>query len=673
MAKFTISAGDAALWRTRPQQSRYYIAVHNPAVMMSAPLTATQTSPTGSKIAVGTVESGALANIKKGMTLRIGSASGKYDYGLLRVRKDYISANTINTAEYGSGLVNWQPTACITVVEEYRPWAIHPQWDDTGSAWQVDYDPYTSQLSKYGPLTIMGPPDVGVMVGGKHIGKYVGNLSYAFTPTASITSQSWAFANGQTVTSALGASNAPINITYLNASPNGRINTLTITDASGSSHIGQRLVFAFASLNQLKQVYFDSITGGLQQGGYRTRIYVYGSGASDNYIDGAEVVIFERASYVTSGSSVGGNYPLRENVVMRGWISDESVRIEPFTGEVSFTIETIDAQLRRTASYDQFLESFSAASSWDTASGLTIDKAALALLKYRSTITNVTDFHPASEVAATAEIAYRDLPTGTIWDQLTYNYAGVLGMVGADLQSSVWGMTDIQVTGLSANIPSILEIIKQDRRDAITIDHEHFDTNAMQRLYAIQGGSPIPLGAESPGTRTGYFGGRQEITANLVVPDQQTLITWAGNARAKANNPYKRITIPFAGNYRFDSIPQCRFTMTLSANDVTNKRGVDWQKKWFIPYETHINYDARSGAVTTDIVAEAIVDGFGGSSITFSTNTSPVGTIPPPPIPDPAPDPDPDPQGDRNLVYVWTSTHVSRSRNYLDSSPTYTN
>ena len=79
---------------------------------------------------------------------------------------------------------------------------------------------------------------------------------------------------------------------------------------------------------------------------------------------------------------------------------EDSTRIEPFSGNVSFRVATVDRVLSVTDNYDLFLESGSAASSWDMASGLTIDKAALTLVKYRSTIGNITDFNFAGDSAS---------------------------------------------------------------------------------------------------------------------------------------------------------------------------------------------------------------------------------------------------------------------------------
>lgn len=665
--KYAFSAAQLALLDKHPQRVEMYAAIHRPRIMAWGTLSAVPDNYPGSSISIKNVVAFYnLTDVLAGMTLRVGSESNKDDYGTIRVRNNYSSGSIIELAEFGSGLINWKAGACLTVVEEFRAWPVHSLYDTALSCWKVDLQNYTSQLSLYGPQAIMGPPAVTTLDGGKAVVPHVGNLSYSHTPGASITSQAWYFPNGQTVTSALGSSAAPVNITYINASPTGRYHALAVTDGNGSSHISKRLTFAFGSGadQQPPRVSFEAITGGLKSGGYRTRVIMHDNAPSGVLVDGAQVVIFEKASYGTIASSVGGNYYGRDNVVMVGRILNDSMRIEPFTQELSFTLETIDSELRKSNGYDLFLEGSSAASSWDMASNLTMDHMALALAKYRSTISNVADFHPAGGVGSSIELYYRSLPAGNLWDQLTYNYDGVFGIVAADMQGTIWAGIDAQVTGLSANLPVIIEITKPRRLNTTTIEHDHTDSNAHSRLYAIMGGTASPLGAESPGLRFGYFGGRVEVTRNLWTTDQDTLATWSGNVRARENNPYKRVTTGLAGNIRLDSVPQSLVTMSLSATE--NRRNISWENQKFIPTETTINYNPAMYA-NSEVVMESVVNGMGGSAITFPTASIP------PTVPGTPPPGNP---GDTGGFVVFALTNgteqIVRTSNFLDASPTWT-
>src|SRR3990167_11066290 len=106
--------------------------------------------------------------------------------------------------------------------------------------------------------------------------------------------------------------------------------------------------------------FIEEIAGGLNSGGYDGRIQIFDNGASDNLPDGSEAVIFEYASYGGIASNLGGNFFGRNNIVFRGWIVEDSTRIEPFSGAISFRVATIDRLLGMTDSYDLFLENGSA-------------------------------------------------------------------------------------------------------------------------------------------------------------------------------------------------------------------------------------------------------------------------------------------------------------------------
>src|SRR3990167_807674 len=664
----SLTSQEKNTWRSRPNYSRYYLAVHQPRILWAGSVASVPDNFPASAISCSNTLQGNLSDAARGMTLRLGTKIGQDNLGRMRIRATPTSGSMLHVGEFGSGITRFNG-AIATIVEQYLPVSIHPSYDTNASAWLVDLDPYNTQTRNFGPLALMGPPAVIDLTGGTGAACFVGDRSYSFTNAVSITSQSWSFPNGATVASALGSSQNPIIITFNNASSSGRYATLTVTDSNGASHQAQRLVFAFnGSTVQPMPVFIEEIAGGLNSGGYDGRIQVFDNGASNNLPDGAEVVIFERASYGGIASNLGGNFFGRANIVFRGWIVDDSARIEPFTGNVSFRVATIDRVLAMTDAYDIFLEGGSAASAWTMASQLTIDKAALTLVKYRSTIGNVTDFNFAGDSASSLELAFRSLPQGNLWEQLRYNYEGVLGLLASDMQSSIYASLDSHVTGASASLPIIADIGAGDRRGAVVLEHPHFDENSQQTIYAIRAGVYTPIGGVSPSHRAGHFGGRQEISSNATAPDTDTAITWAGNLRAKRNNPYKRVNIPLSGNLRLDPVPQSRITMSLSPTGATNMRGINWDNQSLVPYEMRVSYNPISALPEIDITAESVVDGHGGSSFDF-----------PPLITPPTPG-EPNPGGAAGKIAALiaqapsgSNDIVARTTNFLASNPSWKN
>lgn len=672
--KSGLTAAEQNILRNRPQTAIWYLAVHRPASLVSAVLDAAPVSYPVSALSVNTM-AGASSLTKDHQTIWVGTTAGGSQKGRLRLRKALTSATLMQVAENGSGLVNYQVGDHLTVVNQHLPWTKHPRYDSATSQWLMDYsEGYVAQLQNYGPLIAMGTPVAGFLSNGAFSASFAG-ASTLLMDGATATTVTWNFPNGST-SSALGTEANPRVINFGQASPNGDYVYLTVVDSTGASHRGARPIWVFNDRTQPHRVEFGQIQGGLRQGGYSTEIRVVSDATSAAFPDMAEVLIFEEASYGTIGSSVGGNFPFRPNTVLRGWIVGDTVRVNPLHGDVSFRIHTIDGIMGETYSYDAFLanaSAFPSASNWIAAQNLSVDRMAVHMLKHRSTVGDLVDFTPASGIASTENIAFQDLPAGNWRDQMILNYGerGIAGYFSSDMQSNLFASFDAQISGTSANLPNVMHLQKRDRRDQVVIDRAPIDKLAEVQVFSVTGGtedSASRIGALSPGDVRGYFGGLREHARGLFLSSQDLAATWAGNIRAKGNNPYPKTTVPLAGNYRIDSVPQSRITMSLSAID--NPREISWNDETFLPYETRLNYDSRTGTVLTEIEMERVVQGIGGSAITFPL----VAVAPsddPPTIPElPAPLPV-TPGSGFGTVYVVTNERVGRTRDFSAGSPVW--
>lgn len=643
--------------RTRPQGSEWYLAIHRPQTLDRFYFD-NPTALTGSivgEIPVHRIVSGswaasrlAASYVKAGMTGVVwgldSNSALTQRLGEIRIRRDWSGNDSVlYIAESGSGLINWGAASTVDVIDQYRPWIKHPRYDTDASQWRMDFDvAYDGQLNNWGPYANLGPPIVVLPTSSTEIFEsgsflqwvvdFYGNESLAIQNV--LNSGTWVFPDGQTVSSAIGTSSAPVKITFTGASPGGSYFTFTAVDNTGASHLGRRLIFALNDISEVPRVAISDITGGIEQGGYQGRFLSTIGALPEStypYLDNSELVVFERARYGASRASFGGNFGHRENVIFRGWVTQKDIRVGPFSSDMSLTAETIGGMLTDADSYDIFLANYQAGGSdWTEMQGLSLDGVAQFALKWRSTVGEICDWKNMGGLGTTETILYQSLPRGPFFDQLRENYGtrGVLGYFGADMQSNLFAYQDQNINGSSATLPRT-NLENEDFRDDITITNPPRDTNAQTSLYAVT--SDIPYGAESPAHVRGYFGGERVFERGLLVDSQDRLITWTGNYRAKLNSRFPRTTIPFAHNMRLDAVPQSVIRMSTAASD--NARGITWTNKDFLTKELNVTYDATMGYPLWDLTVEEVVDGIGGSSITFPSvdDIVPIPTNPPDP------------------------------------------
>lgn len=680
--------------RTRPQGAEWYLAVHKPRVAQ----TFTVVSPSShSGSIVAEVNVSPVLSVTQplaGMTGIVSDNSGNF-LGDFRLRKDWVSGR-LAIAESGSGLINWSQAATIRILDQYRPWIKHPRYDEAASQWRMDFDvPYDGQLNRWGPYVNIGPPIVALPTswitaeeGGSSPIWVVDFWSDSVSLQSFVQNGVWNFPDGQTVSSAMGTSSAPVRMTFSGASPGGSYFTFTAFDETGTSHIGRRLIFAVEDISQFPSVLTSTITGGIEQGGYQARFLAsLGAGfatkmdgirldSSYPWLENSEFVVFERAYYGSSQMSIGGNYGHRESTVFRGWTKAADIRVGPFSSDMSITAETVNGIIAESDSYDIFLANYQAGGSdWTEMQSLCLDGVAQFALKWRSTLGAICDWQPMGLLGTTEQILYQSLPRSPFFEQLRQNYSekGVLGHFASDMQSGLHAFQDVNISGLSALLPQTA-LTSGDARDDIVINTVPRDANAQVSLYAVT--SDIPYGAESPAHVRGYFGGERTFEKGLLVDGQDRLITWAGNYRAKQNSKFPVVYVPLSGNIRIDPVPQSIVSLSLSGSE--NARGINWVNKKFLPKELNVTYDANAGYPLYDISMEELVNGIGGSSITFPRidDIVPIPTEPPPSTVIPVPTTPPTPIGfgtGFGTVYVLVNGSLYRTRNFSANPPSWTN
>lgn len=649
---------------SKKQRSKWYLAIHRPQILAHYSVVSTPVDHPVSAIDVLNISGSQF--VDEGHTAWVGTGSGLSDLGKVRVRRPYgqWDGPFMPVMESGSGLIRWNDATHITVVDEYRPWVKHPRYNTATSKWGWDYDYYDAgQLKNYPPLVVMGAPFVGILENGSVSGSFVGSNSVLFD--SGVSAEFWQTPDGRNFFYG-GTETSPLVIDFNGASPGGKYMKYTIIDTNVTSHVGKRLIFTFDDVSTLPRVGFTQIAGGKKQGGYVTQIYAYN--LDDTKLPpGTEVIIFEASSYGNTACAMGGNSPFRNNIVFRGWTTNEQIVKDPRTGMAMITAETIDGIMKNQPSYDTFYVQTSPVPTASEIIGtynLSLDRVAFNHLRWRSTVGDICDFYPASGLAMSIHPVYQNLPRASWWEQMRQNYydKGMLWGFSSDMQSNLFSYEDLNITGNSAAYNAFPEFTAKQMGGQLNIERVYHEEAAQVKLYAVA--STTPYGAESPGNVLGYAGGNVEQTQGLMVDTQDRLITWSGNLRAKRNAEFKRVTMPLAGNFRIDPVPNALIPVTLSAS--ANARNISWQNKLFTPNEINVTYDVATGVKST-LVLEEIVDGKGGSAITF-----PVITNLPPPDPEDNPPP-PGPSVGNDIVYVMGTNHLGRTRDFNANNPTWDN
>lgn len=647
--------------RRRPQRTKWYLAHHRPFTWANLSITETPVTYPVSAIRF----TGTSTGVTAGMTAWIGNNNGS-NLGIVRVRRTP-NGNLLPIAESGSGLINWKDATTISIKDQFLPWPRHPRYDTDASAWRMDYEQAYTQDNYNNLVQVnIGTPIVGFLDNGSFSASFLSDRSLSWDASVGITA--WYWPNGS-VSLDPGTTASPNIVTFTGSSPNGSYFRNEMFTSNGASSVGRRLIFLFDDESQLPQVSFGEVQGGYINGGYRATITAYG-GTAQTIQENSEIIIFEQSSYNGIASSIGGNDPINKNIVFRGWVVQGTLQKNPFTNSATFEAQTIDGILNKHHSYDVFMNQASpvpSASHWVSSERLTMDRVALTMLQYRSTAGELVDFNPASGLGITNTILFQSLPRGMFWEQLRSNYndRGMLGMISSDMQSNLFAFADAEISGASAALPSF-SAINSDLMGTVQIDYQPFERNAQVQLYAVA--SDVPLGAESPGNVAGYYGGVVEVSRGLTVDTQDTLITWSGNQRAKFNKRFPRVTVPFSGNYKIDPVPQQ--LLKLSMKPSQNALGIEWSGKNFYPQSIRLMYDSARGYANSELEVTEVVNGIGGSSITFPT----VEDIIPIPTPTPAPNPDPVSPGEGSgfgTVYVSSNNTLGRTRNFGAASPSW--
>lgn len=161
-----------------------------PTVVLAARVNLVTATYPISWVPVDGITSGALANVKSGMTLMIGSAAGKDDYGRQRVKE--VSGSSIKVGRSSQGIndgeLNVADNAYVTVLDDHRIWSKSVRIDPDGTVYKDgDLSDGATNTVQPPPIPIGGPGFAGTANAGTGVAtvNFDGSNSIQFDPATS--------------------------------------------------------------------------------------------------------------------------------------------------------------------------------------------------------------------------------------------------------------------------------------------------------------------------------------------------------------------------------------------------------------------------------------------------------------------------------------------------------
>lgn len=645
MARPMVS-GELAKIRSDGQFSNLYLYADVPPTVYSAIVNQTFTgSKPFDEIPQVTYASGAgtLSDVKVGMTVYVGSAAGKADYGMCRIRA--LPTDTVFYVGENSE-VAWADGAYLTVVDEFNLWPRHP--NVAANILYMDYNVgYSDQHLKVNPVPIVGPRLVPVWmpVGGSIVVNFDSSLSYCVTDPSSSTvaSVAWSFP-GASATS--GTTTHTPTATY-NAVGRYRA-SCTLTTSQGKTETAYIYIVVFdgVNLSPLSQFDLKNATGSWDKGGWTAKITAYGEADLATIVDRAHCVIFAKDYYGGTEAELG---PIsnRENIVLEGWIEGESIIQNPDGGSVEFTLSTAHAWLDKMAAFGFGLFNKGAApTDWTQWQNLTVDSFLYQVLYWQATVI------PTIDVFLGGDYLNRQTPEGSVpgdmslWQQLQYLEGNTILMRAVcDRYGRLWHQIepDLIDPASRSSIPVVLTLLENDWRDQATMTRYIVPPTGKVSLsgsmLTAPGATPQALFGLSPG-HVPKWHGKSIKQDRILLKDQASANLLTGCLLGKDNHILD-FQFDLAGNNRMvDIAPNQYVGLAVSAGDTA--RGFTFsgnliikeiQLSWYSSGSHPTNFLQISWNAECETFPENYITG----DTPGSTNTSlpPLPTLPPLPLPAP--------------------------------------
>lgn len=661
--------------REKDQYTELYIAKFEPPTIFSCQINDGSITK-GAREIVYNNGSGTSANVVSGMTAYIGTTRGAGDLGRVRVRSISTGTSTLQIAPDSD--IAYTDDLFVTIKDFHEFWPKFPRTVvDSGTLTYTLYKDYDISLSDqntdFEPVVIMGPNFAGF---------YDTFPSVYFTATGSytvdgstISTFTWHFPTGCSPTTVNSGTAGLVSF----PGPGMYTVTCDVTASNGKSSTGYRHIMLLdryaGNYLPVNDSTIESLDGEWGSG-YILKIKV--RNRANEFKDGDLVILFAEDYYDFTKQSFGG-YPGRENIVFAGYVSQVQTDFDAFDSESRIIIKGIAAYMVNKEMFSiEMFDTPSTPTDWTMIQNMTINKMLHHFFRWHTTLLSMTDFIHIT----TGEGAYRDnwvqIQKGEISNIITdFLNNRVLGAFSSDRQGTARAEVDFQIilTGSRPNVvmnlidsdwvgkPSVIERIEQPLADVL-LGGQAYDPPTYTGTAFL---------SRAPGELQTYNGKSQNVSG-LSLTSQQNANELAGLYYAKTNNRFPEIIFDFANNMRnIDVTPQEFYGYSLLSGQTHRDLNINFR---LIPRK--ISYKFSNFVLKGTLNFEPETSGPPGDTIIIpvevpETNCDENPDDCEPPCGGDCDDP---PcincEGDGNTVFVWTDDHVGRTRNFLASSPNWT-
>lgn len=547
-----------------------------------------------------TVTAGSYTNIVPGMTVWIGSAPGKCDVGICRVRTTATS-NRIYIGETSE--VYFTDNQYITVINEYGIWAKHLAIAPDKTALMDLSIAYTNQHSVMLPVVVMGPHAVIKIVEGIASLPRSASDSWYINSDGDIDhglSYLWSCPDASTI---MGSTTA--NATFLFDT----VGTFTIScrvTASGSLYAyGYRNVVVYDDEHPLVSNFVaEDIQGSKSDGGWQFNVTMYDNVSSDLVANRVLVMLVAEEEWYGEAQANLNVLPGNNNVIALGWIDGATINYDIEKGNVGFSVRGPQFWLKQETCFPLGIEDTTGtATAWTNIHNMTVDKMLWHQFVWRSTLALCLDctvtYDQKFAAGFVAEI-------GSIWQQIvTVAESSIFATPLFDRYGRLFVEVDPQYVPNSSrtSIPVVMTIDDSNLVSSVKVTKTILPSVAKVFLSGIiyYAGIAYSLFSLAPGHIFKRIG--NIITFDkLLLSDQTSANELTGMALAKKNNPYPSIPVSLAQNNRmFDICPVQYVDLVLSADDTPLGEGINSHA---IPNDVKFVFDGGTGNLHTELVLE---------------------------------------------------------------------